>query len=150
MLQVDLHDPSLLDELVEIVSEMLDGIAEASVPDGHILPVTGYDGQTVESKVDILGSETYTLTVRVQASVAVGLAAAMMDEDPADLLAEDASAMLSELTNVLGGSVKSLVEEETALGIPESVVHETDQLPALDGSVFVDHDLCVLQVRLGE
>jgi CheY-specific phosphatase CheX len=150
MTSVDLSEPGLLDELVEIVAEMLDGIVEASVPEGYIQPAQAYESQTAQAAVKILGEEECTLTIRLQASVAIGLAAALMDEDPSELVAEDACAVLSELTNVLGGSVKSLVEEETALGIPEATVKETGEFDVLDGSVFVDHQLGVFQVRLGE
>lgn len=150
MSSVDLTEPGLLDELVEIVEEMLDGIIEASIPDGFIQPVPAYESQTAQACVKIIGTEECTLTIRLQASAAIGLAAALMDEDPSELIAEDACAVLSELTNVLGGSVKSLVEEETALGIPVASVKETGEFDVLDGSVFVDHQLGVFQVRLGE
>lgn len=152
MTTVDLSEPGLLDELVEIVAEMLDGIVEASVPDGYVQPVAAYESQTAQAAVKILGEggSECTLTIRLQASVAVGLAAALMDEDPAELIGEDACAVLSELSNVLGGSVKSLVEEETSLGIPEATLKETGEYDVLDGSVFVDHQLGVFQVRLGE
>ncbi|MEM7324645.1 MAG: chemotaxis protein CheX [Actinomycetota bacterium] len=152
MSTVDLSEPGLLDELVEIVSEMLDGVVEASVPDGHVQPVMAYESQTAQAAVDVLidTDVACTLTIRLQASVAVGLAAVLTDEDPADLVAEDACEVLSELTNVLGGSVKSLVEEETSLGIPKAEVKETGDFDVLDGSVFVDHQLGVFQVRLGQ
>lgn len=151
MTVVDMNEPGLLDELVEIVAEMLDGIVEASIPDGFVQPASAYDSQTVQAGVKILteGGGECTLTIRLQASIAVGLAAALTDEDPADLVAEDACAVLSELTNVLGGSVKSLVEDESSLGIPVSEVKATSELEVLDGSVFVDHQLGVFQVRLG-
>jgi len=152
MTSVDMTEPGLLDELVEIVAEMLDGVLEASIPEGYIQPAPAYESQTAQAEVDILVDEqpVCTLTIRLQASIAVGLAAALIEEDPADLVAEDATAVLSELTNVLGGSVKSLVEEETSLGIPKAEVKETGEFDVLDGSVFVDHQLGVFQVRLGQ
>ncbi|MEM7272357.1 MAG: chemotaxis protein CheX [Actinomycetota bacterium] len=147
---IEFTEPAVLDELTEIVTEMLDGIVEASIPDGYIQPVAGYESQIAQATVVIQGADPCKLTIRLPASVCMGLASAMLDEAPEDLTVEDACAMLSELTNVLGGSVKSIVEEETSLGIPKASVAQSEDFAPLEDCVFVDHSLGVFQVRLGK
>lgn len=150
MTLIDFNEPDVLEELAEIVTEMLDGIVEASIPDGYIEPVAGYESQTAEASLTIQGADPCRLTIRVAAATCMGLAAAMLDEAPEDLEVDDAQAMLSELTNVLGGSIKTIVEEETSLGIPEAKVTESSEIEELADSVYVDHSLGVFQVRLGK
>ena len=145
----DFSDPELLAELEEIVHEMLDGIVEASIPSGSVPPIAGHDGVTIESRIPIMGDgAATTLTLRVPAATAIGLASALYGESPEHLDTDDAVGTIAELSNVLGGSVKSLIEEETALDVPQSQAFPTDALTPLT-CVSVFHSLGTFDVHLG-
>ena len=149
MSEIDYDDPEIQAELEEIVHEMLDGIIEASVPEGAIPPVAGHDGTTIESRIPIAGDTAQaTLTIRVPAAVALGLASALSGESPESLDTEDAVGTIAELSNVLGGSVKSLLEEETALDVPQAQACPTDALTPL-ATLSVFHALGTFDVHLG-
>ncbi len=144
----DFSDQALRDELGEIVAEMLDGFIEVSIPDGMLPPADGHSGVTVESTVPIVGEARALLTIRVPGSVAVGLTAALTGEDPGELTIGDACETMAELTNVLGGSVKTLIEEETELAGPSAQAHDTGTLAALAEGVEVDHQLGIFEAQL--
>lgn len=149
MSEIDYEDPEILAELEEIVHEMLDGIIEASIPEGAIPPIAGHDGVTVESRIPISGGgAAATLTLRVPAATAFGLASALSGEAPEHLDTEDAVGTIAELSNVLGGSVKSLIDAETALDVPQAQALPTDALTPLT-AVSVFHALGTFDVHLG-
>ncbi|MCP5026085.1 MAG: chemotaxis protein CheX [Actinomycetia bacterium] len=146
----DLNDPEIREELGEIVQEMLDGIVEVSIPDGALPPAGGHQGKTIESTLTIDGgAEPADLTVRIDGASAVALTAAMISEAPDEVTLEEACETMGELTNVLGGSIKSLIDEETSLGTPTSEVHETSSMAPLISSVEVRHQLGCFEVRIG-
>ena len=55
---------------------------------------------------------------------------------------------IAELSNVLGGSVKSLIDAETALDVPQAQALPTDALTPLT-AVSVFHALGTFDVHLG-
>lgn len=149
MSETDFEDPELLAELEEIVHEMLDGLVEASIPSGAVPAVVGHDGVTIESRLPIVGGGAQaTLTLRVPAATAIGLASALYGEAPEQLDTDDAAGTIGELSNVLGGSVKTLIEEETALDVPHAHVVRTDALTPLR-CISVTHSLGTFDVHLG-
>ncbi len=146
----DLNDPEIREELGEIVQEMLDGIIEVSIPDGALPPAEGHQGTTIESTLTIEGGgEPSDLTIRIDGASAVALTAAMISESPDEVSLEEACETMGELTNVLGGSIKSLIEEETSLGTPTSGAHETSTMAPLISSVEVRHQLGCFEVQIG-
>lgn len=146
---IDYSDPALQAELEDIVQEMLDGIVEASIPEAVLPMVGGHDGVTVESCLAIIGDEDRAmLTLRVPAATAIGLTSALVGEDPGELDTDDACETIAELSNVLAGSIKSLLEQETALDVPAAKAFPTDALAPLT-TISVSHLLGTFDVHLG-
>ena len=131
-------------QLSEIVIEMLDGIADTSIPDAVLPMVNRHDELLIEATVDLLGAATARPIVAVPVAMSIGLTAAQTGLEPSDISLEDARGRVAELTNVLGGSVKSLIVEETALDVPESRVCEPTE--ATDGAIEVVHPLGTIRV----
>ncbi|MCW2613095.1 MAG: hypothetical protein JWN08_89 [Frankiales bacterium] len=67
-------------------------------------------------------------TVQVQASraLAVTVASAMFSTGAAEITDTDVSGALGEITNIVGGNVKSLLGGECRLALPSSVGHGPD------------------------
>jgi hypothetical protein len=146
----ELLDPAVLDELAEIVEEMLDGLVETAEVSpsallGDVDPavVTG----TVEASVPVLGADPMVFTVRMPATEAVALSASLTGDTVATTTVDDARATVGEITNLLAGSAKTLVEDETSLGTPTTALLG-DDADGLSDSVIVDHELGTFQVRL--
>ncbi|MFV1990960.1 MAG: hypothetical protein ACC652_09510 [Acidimicrobiales bacterium] len=141
-------DPSILEELVEIVNETLDALVETSVTTGPLPPVAGHDGLVIEATVPIVGDVSAELTLRVPAATAVALTAVMMDTAPHTLTTNDGCDTMSELINLFGGSAKFLIDDETALDIPRSRIISAPDLEELAHSTLLTHDLGVFELQL--
>ncbi len=145
----ELLDPAALDELVEIVEEMLDGLTETTdvSPAQALAQVDPASATgTLQAIVPILGADPMTFTVRMSTAEAIALAASLTGQTVAETTIDDARATVGEITNLLAGSAKTLVENETSLGTPTTAVVDDDQ--SLADSVIVDHDLGTFQVSL--
>lgn len=146
----ELLDPAVLDELAEIVEEMLDGLVETAdvAPAEHLAQVDpSVAVGTVEATVPVLGADPMTFTVRMEAAEAIALAASLTGDTVQRTTLDDAKATVGEITNLLAGSAKTLVEDETSLGTPTTSLLGDDAEPLAD-SVIVGHELGSFQVRL--
>lgn len=149
----ELLEQEYLDELALIVNEMLDGLCEANAqqsPEAAAAVAASVGDSLIEANVAVLGDSELGFTVRVSGPDAVGTTAVLTGQDPATVTLEEATATVSELTNLLGGSAKTLVDAETSLGIPATTVLDAQSAPPLENSVFVQHPLGLFQVRLAD
>ena len=149
MTTTDFADQDTLDELGEIVAEMLDGIADTLEPGLVVQQVSGFEGKVVQAELAIVGLSSVPFVVRVPMSSALGLASALTGAGSDELDETDACETVEELTNVLGGSIKYLIEEETHLDVPTSKVVGEDAMVPLVRGVKVDHQLGTVEVQLG-
>lgn len=130
-----------IDEVCETAEEMLDELAAttAAHPGQQAAPVET-DRLLISIAVDIIGPFTTTLVVRIEVGDAIQLAAAMLGEPFAAVDQQAADETMAEVANVLAGGIKSLIDEETHLGIP-STTHVVGKLGELEHAGVVDHDL---------
>ncbi len=146
---IDCTEPATRAELVDIVVETLDGLAESSISNLPLPHVDGHDGLTVQAELRIVGDTVDArLVLRVPAPGAIALTAAMTEEDPDALTLADACGTVAELCNVTGGMVKTIFAAETALRVPRSTAVAEADLEPLD-TVEVTHGLGRFQIHLG-
>ncbi len=138
-----------IEELAEAVGEVLDGLFDATLGGRPPEPVPGREHLVVCSSMQIRGEgKLATLRVQTPGPVAYGLASAMIGESPADLDKEDVAGIMAELTNLLGGSAKAIIAEETQLEVPRSQVVAVDEAPQLTDATVVFHDVGRFNVQL--
>ncbi len=148
MSHFDPSEPEIKAELREIVTELLDGLIDTGLLAGSLPQVVGHDGVTIESSVPIIGGQAPArLVVRVPATTGVALATSFLDEGD-EVGTDQACEALAELTNMLGGTAKSLIDDETALDVPSAGAIPTDALTPLANSVSVNHQLGTFDVQL--
>lgn len=145
---IDHTDPTFIDEMHDIVAETLGGLLESGAASLPLPDVVGHEGVTIESIVLIVGDGVSArLVVRIAAATAIALTSALTD-DPVDTIdLDDALGTMSELCNVLGGTAKTLIDDETALAIPISTAIASDELDALT-MIETHHELAQLDVYL--
>ena len=120
---------------------MLDEIAETTSLAASQRPApVETDRLLVSVTIDIIGPFTTTMVVRVEVGDAIQLAAAMLGEPFAAIDQQTADETMGEVVNVLAGGVKSLIDDETHLGIP-STTHLVGVLGELQHSEVVNHEL---------
>ena len=88
----------------------------------------------VTAAIPLSGPHHASLVVTCTEEFARALAGAMFDRVPNDLSADDVHDALGELTNMIGGSVKTLLDGEWRLGLPsvhpgpaDGLVHPTTE-----------------------
>lgn len=130
-----------IDDVCETAEEMLDELAATTslVGDRRAAPVET-DRLLISILIDIVGPFTTTMVVRIEVGDAIQLAAAMLDEPFAAIDQQTADETMAEIANVLAGGIKSLIADETYLGIP-STTHVVGKLGELDHAGIVDHVL---------
>lgn len=110
--------------LREAVDEVLEKMffAEAEGPAGQDRPPE----ELVAAHVDFEGSPSGTLSLRITWEAARGLAADFLGEEVCDIAAEGVLEVMRELTNMICGSVLSLVESDTTFRLsPPAAAIET-------------------------
>ncbi|WP_432502216.1 chemotaxis protein CheX [Kineococcus arenarius] len=115
------------DALAQIVDQMWQSYF------GHVEPLLpAFDPQEVPApllcaSVGISGARPGLVTVLVQKAATKALAAALLQEDEADLGDDDVYDALGEVANIIGGNIKALVPDAGALGLP--AIAEAPPLP---------------------
>ena len=73
----------------------------------------------VSGRIEVHGQWRGSITVTATAGLATGIAAAMFDKRPADIVEDDRCDAIGELTNVTGGNFKALLAPlESRLSLP--------------------------------
>ena len=81
-------------------------------------------GPRVTGVVHVSGAWTGAVVLECEQAHAAGAAEAMFAADPGSLTAEELGDALGELTNMVGGNIKSLVAAPSALSIPSVTAGE--------------------------
>ncbi|MEM1332255.1 MAG: chemotaxis protein CheX [Actinomycetota bacterium] len=146
---VDSTDPELRAELIEIVAETLDGLDETMIELAPVPVVTAHPDVVVESTLRISGDDAAAgLVLRLSGDDAVALTAAMVGESADSVTLDEAVGTVGELSNVLAGAAKILLDEETELRVPEARPVDRADLDDLE-TVVVAHRLGRFEVHLG-
>ena len=85
-------------------------------PLGHDAP--SLDGPTVTGCVGVSGEWNGSVFLEVTADLAQAAAEAMFQADPGSLAPEEVADAWGELTNMVGGNIKSLFPAPSALSVP--------------------------------
>ena len=101
----------------------------------------GLPGSAMAGVVAISGAWAGSVVVGCSSDHAVQAAEAMFAAEPGSLEPAEVADALGELTNMVGGNIKSLLPEPSALSIPSVT-------GGVDHQVFVPGALRVLQVEL--
>jgi chemotaxis protein CheX len=119
------------DDVHALVQEIWDSVLQLEVlPAG---PRDGGTDRTLSAFIHIHGDWEGTVVVQASAALAGAIAGAMFQADEADLTPEEVADALGEVVNMLGGSVKSMVDGQASLSLP-LVIGGGDYTVAIPGS----------------
>ncbi len=97
----------------------------------------GLEGRTMTGTVHVSGEWQGTVFLEVPSDLASAAAEAMFAADPGSLSADEVCDALGELTNMVGGNIKSLLPAPSKLSIP-SVAEGESYTVRVPGAVLVD------------
>ncbi len=128
--------PVASSDIVEITQEVWSSFLSLElVPvDADSAPL---HGPRLTGVVSISGGWQGTVVLECALAHAVAAAEAMFASEPGTLSGEEVSDALGELTNMVGGNVKSLLQAPSALSIP-SVAEGESYTVRVPGAVLVD------------
>ena len=131
-------DPAVTaDQVTEITKDVWSSFLQMELEVAPVDPLSPLDGRTLTGCVHISGEWNGTVVVQASASHAQAAAEAMFMADPGSLSEDEVSDALGELTNMVGGNVKSLMPEPSKLSIP-SVTGGENTTVRVPGSTLVD------------
>ena len=126
------------EQMTEIAQEVWESFLSMSLLPHPLGPdAPALEGQTVTGCVHVSGEWTGSVFLSCHLDVATAAAEAMFAADPGSLSAEEVGDALGELTNMVGGNVKSLLPAPSALSIP-SVAEGVDLTVRVPGAVLTD------------
>ncbi len=115
-------------DVYALVEEIWDSVLQMEVtPTG----VGGGGDATLSAFIHIHGAWEGSVVVQASADLAQQVAAVMFAMDVDELSPEDTSDALGEVVNMLGGSIKSMVEGDASLSLPLVIggAHYTVAIP---------------------
>ncbi|GAA2635536.1 hypothetical protein GCM10010399_80370 [Dactylosporangium fulvum] len=109
----------------------------------------------VTASVGIAGAWLGHVVLRCSGNAATGVAAAMLELDPATVKADDVRDATGELMNIVTGNVKSLLPQPSHVSLPQVVLGRADvQWPGADRvcgiTVGWDEHVVTVEVLRGE
>ena len=137
MNEIVLEDVSVTpSDLIEITREVWSSFLQLELEpvDPELTPL---DGERITGVVSISGAWQGTVVLDCAHDHAVAAAEAMFAADPGSLSHDEISDALGELTNMVGGNVKSLLPAPSALSIP-SVAEGQSYTVRVPGAVLLD------------
>ena len=140
--------PDLAEEVREIVLEMLDGIIETSDPDAMpSVEPCAHDGVVV-STIGIVGGSGAQVVLRCHQSTGCSLTKALLGFSESEVTDQDIAEAVAELSNILAGSLKTLIDEETFLDIPKVQILDAGDVNPLESSVEIEHDIGSFELQI--
>jgi chemotaxis protein CheX len=85
----------------------------------------------VTASVSVTGAWRGHIVVSCSATASLKAAAALLGVDMADITPEDVTDALGELANIIGGNVKSLLPEPSALSMPVVMINGSSGWPSV-------------------
>ena len=128
--------PVATSDIVDIAQEVWSSFLsmELVAVDADTAPI---EGPRITGVVSISGGWQGTVVLECALAHAVRAAEAMFAADPGTLSGDEVSDALGELTNMVGGNIKSLLPAPSALSIP-SVAEGESYTVRVPGAVLVD------------
>ena len=131
------------DQIVEIAQEVWESFLSMSLlphPLGADAPALR--GQSMTGCVHVSGEWTGSVFLSCDLEVAAAAAEAMFAADPGSLSDDEVSDALGELTNMVGGNVKSLLPAPSRLSVPSIAVGQSCSV-RVPGAVLLDRVVLV-------
>ena len=137
---LDADDASVVtsDQIIEIAQEVWQsflGMTLLPHPLGPDAPAL--EGRTVTGCVHVSGEWNGSVFLSCHLEVATAAAEAMFAADPGSLSSDEISDALGELTNMVGGNVKSRLPAPSRLSVPTIAVGEPGSV-RIPGAVLLD------------
>lgn len=137
--RIDVDDEEISESVVEVLDALMDAmpiLATATTADAT---------SSLQGAISIDVQQPVQLTIRTTMATGLKLAEGWCLAEETGPTETDAIDAMGEFTNLVGGSMKFLFSEESALGLP---VVETDAEPAERHWIEVDHTVGVFHVEL--
>lgn len=125
---------------MELTAEDIESITNAvwqSILGEELITVNGSDSCRggLQGLVSISGAYNGIISLRIESALVRG-AASVMFGIPADQVSDDdMTDAVAELTNMVGGNLKCLVDQPSQLGLPKVEKVEEAQVPQTDSSL---------------
>ena len=134
-----LIDPDLeavrVEHVVSIAQEVWQSFLSEELVEHPLGPdAPDLEGPTITGCVQVSGAWQGSVFLQVPAALGRGAAETMFMAEPGELSGEEVCDGLGELTNMVGGNVKSLLPAPSTLSLP-SVAEGTDYTVRVPGSV---------------
>jgi hypothetical protein len=150
MTQAQQTTAGLIDEneVHDSVEETLDALVETMPVLLEASPAVSADS-TLSATIAISGEQPATVTVRAGLDTCARLAVGWALAGPDDPSISDAVDAMGEFANIIGGSVKSIFECESSLGLPAVEVLEAASGPGDWADLLVvDHRVGRIGIRI--
>ena len=131
------------EQIVEIAQEVWESFLSMSLlphPLGADAPVL--QGQSMTGCVHVSGAWTGSVFLSCELAAAAAAAEAMFAADPGSLSPDEVSDAIGELTNMVGGNIKSLLPAPSSLSVPTVAVGESCSV-RVPGAVLLDRVVLV-------
>ena len=126
------------DQITEIAQEVWESFLSMSLLPHPLGPdAPALEGRTTTGCVHVSGEWTGSVFLSCDTAVAAAAAEAMFAADPGSLSSDEISDALGELTNMVGGNVKSLLPAPSRLSVPTIAVGEPGSV-RIPGAVLLD------------
>ena len=132
--------PEQVHEIAQEVWESLLGMSLLPHPLGADAPAL--QGESMTGCVHVSGEWNGSVFLQCGVEVAAALAEAMFAADPGTLSDDEVSDALGELTNMVGGNVKSLLPAPSRLSVPSIAVGQSCSV-RVPGAVLLDRVVLV-------
>lgn len=106
------------EDIVGVVQGVWSTMLSAEVAEAPAARPGTADHGVLRGTIAISGGWHGTLVLELAASEAQAAACIMLDLKPGEASDDDAREIVSELTNIVGGNVKALLESPSKLGLP--------------------------------
>ncbi len=104
-------------------------------------PAPGSEGQSLSALIHIHGSWEGTVILHCTRALSEQIAGAMFAVDPGELTDDEIGDAVGEIVNMLGGSVKSLVDGPASLSLP-TVIGGAQYVVQIPGSTVLNEVWC--------
>ncbi len=109
-----LNENDLKDQIIQIAFDVWISLGD----DIAISKAKTYEGNTISGSIHISGSWNGAVVLRSTYTLAQKTTASMFGIEIEDISEEEVSDAMGELVNMVGGNIKSILPEPTALSLP--------------------------------
>lgn len=130
------------DELMEITTQVWSSYIDVEGENPLLAGETSTESGGVCASVSLTGAWRGHVVVVCSTDASRAAAAALMGIEAADVSEDDVADALGELANVIGGNLKSLLPEPSALSLPHVVSGENVFWPSVSEICRIDATWC--------